>query len=34
MQNTIQKTSDTNREAMKISRLKNAVITIALGVKK
>ena len=34
MQNTIQKPSNTNREDMKISRLKSAVITIALGVKK
>jgi inositol transport system substrate-binding protein len=34
MQNTIQKPSNTNRDDMKISRLRSAVITIALGAKK
>jgi hypothetical protein len=34
MQETIQKSSNANREHMKTCRLKSAVITIALGVKK
>jgi hypothetical protein len=34
MQNTIQKPTNTNREHIKICRLKSVVITIALGVKK
>jgi inositol transport system substrate-binding protein len=34
MQNTIEKSSNTNQKHMKISRLKSAVITIAPGVKK
>jgi hypothetical protein len=34
MQKTIQKSSNANREHMKTCRLKSAVITIALGVKK
>ena len=34
MQNTIQKPSNANREAMKIYHLKSGVITIAIGGKK